>query len=151
MCTQQFLCNTHRTQPSNNLIKAVECFFINMKTANILYQSGRYNEAFPHSGCAVETAKLILKVDNIDTANALLYFTQATILTAQIQEKRQQLNGAHQLLHQAILRLKHNMQVSPGTLKVCLEELYTTQIQLPENTQPSKDSNFGPHHLHAVH
>jgi len=151
MCTQHFLCNTHRTQLSNNLIKAVECFFVNMKTANALYQSGRYNEAFPHAGCAVETAKLILKVENIDTANALLYFTQAIILTAQIQEKRLQLSGAHQLIHQAILRLKHNIHVAPGTLSVCLEELYSTQIQLPGN--PARhDTGISKHpHLHAVH
>jgi len=122
-----------------------------MKTANALYQSGRYNEAFPHSGCAVETAKLILKVENIDTANALLYFTQAIILTVQIQEKRLQLSGAHQLIQQAILRLKHNIHVSPDTLNVCLEELYTTQIQLPDNPEPHEAKPHKFRHLHAVH
>jgi len=151
MCTQQFLCTTHRTQLSSNLIKAVEFFFVNMKTANALHHSGRYNEAFPHAGCAVETAKLILQVENIDTANALLYFTQAIILTAQIQAKRLQLNSAQHLIQQAIERLERNAQLSPETLFVCLEELNTTQVQLPEN-QARHDINGGRHrHLYSVH
>lgn len=151
MSTYHFLCNKHRIWLASDLVKAVECLFVNMKTAEALKRTGSAEKALPHAGCAYETSALILNTENIDIENALHYFTEAALLTAQLQVQLEAPQKARQLLQQAIQTLRTQVPPSKNALSSGLNKLQFALRELPVQTHPRRHATGAPTHVYALH
>ena len=151
MSTYHFLCNKHRIWLASDLVKAVECLFVNMKTAEALKRTGSAEKALPHAGCAYETSALILNTENIDIDNALHYFTQAALLTAELQVQLQAPQKARQLLQQAVQTLHTLTPSSKTALSSGLKKLQFALSVLPVQTHPRRHAIGTPSNAYALH
>lgn len=151
MSTYHFLCNKHRIWLASDLVKAVECLFVNLKTAEALKRTGVTDKALAHAGCAYETAALILNTENIDTDNALDYFTQAALLTVELQLQLQAPQKARQLLQQAVHTLHRLTASSKPALNTSLNKLQFALSELPSPSSVRRQLAETSHHTSVNH
>lgn len=150
MSTYHFLCNKHRIWLASDLVKAVECLFVNMKTAEALKRTGLAEKALPHAGCAYETSALILNTENIDIDNALHYFTEAALLTAELQVQLDAPQKARQLLQQAVHTLHTLAPTSKAVLSSGLNKLQFALSGLPSQAPARRQlAEQSPQRSHA--
>jgi len=122
--TTRFLCATHRQWLQNNP-SAVNAHFADTQDTGQWYRErGLWQQALPYVGCAFETAEIVLSLQAIEKATAVINFTSSAILLANTWHKAGEYTNSRDVLRSAQQRLvpEHTLCYRQPTLQNCIRD-----------------------------